>query len=185
MKIVNETHWRTDHLKAFVSRIAGYELNAAQRKPLVVTFRYTRGGRSSSGWASYYGDTCLVRLSKHYPDKVDLAFVIAHELAHTRGMRHRSMRGDPKYRRLPPKTAEIYGWAADMPLDVQPVKYPPRKNDSTKLEHAQAMLERNASKLKRLTAICQKWRTKVRYYERKLAAQRAAPAVDPQRHDES
>jgi len=166
MKIVNKTHWQTKHLRAFLSRVAQNELSAEQRARTTVTFTYTRGSCGSSGFASYSSGHATVRLSKHTPDKIDLAFVLAHELAHTRGMHHRSMTGDPKYRRLP-RTREIYGWAAGLPLEPQEQKTKKRPTNDHKLERARGMLKKHEIKLKRQTTIVRKWRLRVQYYERK------------------
>jgi hypothetical protein len=62
-----------------------------------------------------------IRLGKENPDKVDFAFVITHELAHTRGMRHPAMRGNPRYRRVG-RNREIYAWGNTLPLEMDPAK---------------------------------------------------------------
>mgnify|MGYP001563717773 CR=1 FL=1 len=174
MKITNKTHWQTEQLRAFVARIAADELDAAHRSKLHVTFSYTRGGCHSSGYASYTSGRAKVRLSKHTPSKLDLAFVIAHELAHTRGMHHRSMTGDPRYNRLP-RTKEIYAWAESMPLEVAPKQARARSSAADKLSHVEKMLARNLTKLKRITTIVKKWRAKERYYLRQVAAAAKPP----------
>lgn len=173
MTIINKTHWRADQLRAFVSRIAAEELTADRRKRLKITFVYTRkaGSCYSSGFAYYHG-SATVRLSKHMPDKVDLAICIAHELAHTRGMRHPAMKGDPRYDRMPASLWR-YAWAASMPLEVREARKNAIPGPDVKLEHAQKMLTINERKLKRATTIVRKWRIKVRYYERRKAAMNA------------
>lgn len=175
MEIINKTHWETPHLRAFVSPIAAQELTQDQRNRLRLWFTYTRRAGSSyaSGCAVLNGSTATVRLSKHTPDKIDLAMVIAHELAHVRGMRHPSMKGDPRYDRRD-RTGEIYSWALALPLEVREPRQKAKPGPDRKLEHAEAMLAINERKLKRFTTICKKWRVKVRYYERKTAAMNAA-----------
>lgn len=169
MRIINETHWRTDHLRAFISRVAQDELNPKQRKRLVITVVYTRGRHhSSSGYAYYHSNIARVRLPSEGPDKIDFAHVIAHELAHTRGMKHRAMTGDPRYDRMP-RTREIYAWAADLPLEKKVVAPKQRPGHEEKLAHAQQMLNLNASKMKRYATICKKWRRRVKYYEGQMA----------------
>ncbi len=188
MKITNKTHWQTAHLRAFLSRIAAEELSASQRARLRFTFQYTRktGSRYSSGYACG-GRIAQVNLSKHTPCKLDLARVIAHELAHVRGMSHRTMKGDPRYDRdaqgklqpgeiMCPRAREIYAWAEALPLEVKPPKASAFPSIDWKLEHVQTALARNLTKLKRLTTIVKKWRAKERYYLRKVAA--AKPPKD-------
>jgi hypothetical protein len=173
MRILNKTDWRTDHLRAFVSRIAAVELNADQRKCLVVHVSYTRPGArwlraktGSSGYAYYGGRHAYIRIHKDEPDKIDLAFVIAHELAHVRGMRHRLMRGSVLYDRVP-GMREHYAWAEAMPLEKRPEKPKAVVAPDAKLNHARAMLAVNESKLKRYTTLVKKWRKRVQYYERR------------------
>jgi hypothetical protein len=61
MKIVNNTVWRTDHLKAILQKAAEIELEPAKRKVLHVTVSYTRGG-SSSGCAYVGGRHAWIRI---------------------------------------------------------------------------------------------------------------------------
>lgn len=178
MKIINKTHWQTAHLRAFVSRLAAEELNQLQRDRLRITFVYTRraGSSYSSGYCIGYREIVKVRLSKHTPDKIDFAQCIAHELAHARGMHHASMRGDPRYDRMP-RTKEIYSWALALPLEARETRKKPKPGPDAKLKHAQKMLVINERKLKRFTTICKTWRRKVRYYERAKAAMN--PPTEP------
>jgi len=65
MKIINKTHWRTDHLKAILRIAAEVELEPAKRKRLTVEVTYTgtrRGG--SSGCAVIGGTWARVRIPK-------------------------------------------------------------------------------------------------------------------------
>jgi hypothetical protein len=48
---------------------------------------------------------------------------------------------------------------------------------TTKLEHARKMLQKNLTKLKRAETIAKKWRTKVRYYEKKVDTSTLTNAV--------
>lgn len=171
MKIINKTHWQTAHLRAFIQPLAAEELTQKQRAWLRITFVYTRraGSTYSSGCAVLNGTTATVRLSKHTPDKIDLAMVIAHELAHVRGMHHPAMHQDPRYTRQE-RTKEIYGWALALPLEARKPRQRAIPGADEKLEHAEKMLVINERKLKRFTTICKRWRLKVRYYERKKAA---------------
>jgi hypothetical protein len=107
-------------------------------------------------------------LSKHTPDKVELAYVIGHELAHTRGMRHDAMRNHPCYRRTSGRYREIYAWAEQLPLEVKPPKAKRVMSADVKLVHAEKMLKAALTREKRAVTIRKKWLQKVRYYQKKL-----------------
>lgn len=71
MKIRNETHWRTDHLRAIAGAVASRVLDPEHRRALVVTFVYSRSGWDGiSGEAPYgkewrygvYGYHAIVRI---------------------------------------------------------------------------------------------------------------------------
>ena len=65
MRIINKTHWRTDHLRAILRKAAEIELEPTQRKRLTVEVTYTgtrRGG--SSGCAFVGGTWARVRIPK-------------------------------------------------------------------------------------------------------------------------
>ena len=65
MKIINKTHWRTDHLKAILQKAAVVELEPAKRRKLVVEVTYTgkrHGG--ASGCAFVGGNWARVRIPK-------------------------------------------------------------------------------------------------------------------------
>jgi len=65
MRIINKTHWRTDHLRTILRKAAQIELEPTQRKRLVVEVTYTgtrRGG--SSGCAIIGGKWARVRIPK-------------------------------------------------------------------------------------------------------------------------
>lgn len=173
MKIAftNKTHWRSDHLRAFITKQLPEErpdLCKRGAPALRVTIVYTRrmGSTGSSGEAVIKGNWMKVRLSKHIPDKVDLAMVIAHELAHTRGARDEyMMRHSAKYGRVG-TYREIYAWANDLPLE-QVEKKSKKKPVDQKLTHAQKMLKAALTREKRAVTLRKKWATKVKYYSKK------------------
>jgi len=134
MRVVNETSYRTDHLRAIAARVAKVEIeDASARKRLVVVFKYRRGARwlapgsdtSASGHASMgsnrYPGRAMILVTRSGIDHTDLAFVLTHELAHTRGMGHAMMRGSSIYRREG-EWRTRYAWAEAMPIDLKPVK---------------------------------------------------------------
>ena len=148
MKIINRTHWRTDHLRAFLSRVAETELTAGRRKRLTIELKYNRQKDRGlcSGHAQCPGDRMTVMVPSLLVNKVDLAMVIAHEMAHTRGVRHAAMRGNPAYRRVHPRTESIYSWAVDQPLEMKPkrTRTTPEQNLEAKVQKVQVMVDRKS-----------------------------------------
>lgn len=167
MKIINKTHYLTKDLRAILSRVAQEELETPKRKRLRVEVRYTRG-HGCSGFAWIGGASCVVRISKHHPEPDAFAKVAAHEYAHLRGMSHVNM--PPRYKWGSPTWRERYAWANALGIHRKPkiVKARPSSND--KLSHAQRSLARALTRQKRATTIAAKWKAKVRYYERQMAA---------------
>lgn len=173
MKITfrNRTHWRTDQLRAFVKRILPQERAALCKRgapPLRVRVVWNRGGdryTGVSGYASYFSNSITIKLASGGVDKTDLAHTIAHELAHTRGMKHPEMTGDPLYTRSA-NWREIYAWAESLPLEKQQPKSKPAAEH--KILHIQSMLIKAATRERRAKTIRQKWERKLRYYERQL-----------------
>jgi hypothetical protein len=108
-----------------------------------------------------------IRLSKHTPDRIDLAYVINHELAHTRGMTHTTMRGNSLYRRIG-SNRQIYGWAESLPLERVEKKSKKVPVDA-KLAHAEKMLKSALTREKRAITLRKKWLAKVKYYTKKAA----------------
>jgi len=134
---------------------------------LKVRVVYTRGSGSkgSSGYASYHSNRMCIRLAKEFPDKVDLAGVIYHELAHTRGMRHDAMRNHPRYRRVG-NYRTIYAWGFDLPLEKVEKKSKKVPVD-VKLIHAEKMLKAAMTREKRATTLRKKWEAEVWYYTKR------------------
>jgi hypothetical protein len=104
------------HAREFVAQD---EFNPGDLTDAVVEVAYHRlrtgrcAGRAVVG--SLRRGTPWMRLARPHPghallDTVDLAYTIAHELAHLRGLNHRAMRG-PRYRRVP-GYRDRYAWAS-------------------------------------------------------------------------
>jgi len=170
IELDNHTHWRSDHLRAFIARGVKDErpdLCKRGAPALKVRVVYTRGSGSkgSSGYASYHSNRMCIRLAKEFPDKVDLAGVIYHELAHTRGMRHDAMRNHPRYRRVG-NYRTIYAWGFDLPLEKVEKKSKKVPVD-VKLIHAEKMLKAAMTREKRATTLRKKWEAEVWYYTKR------------------
>jgi predicted SprT family Zn-dependent metalloprotease len=170
VKIENKTHWRTDHLRAFISRIAKEELGAEARKRLHITVVYNRAKDKGyvTGCAFLGGSRAWIKVPSGEVDKIDLAHVIAHELAHIRGMQHRQMTHNPQYSRVGDWRSR-YAWALDMPLE----KAQPKPKQDVQVKRYEAVLaqeRRWQTKLKRAQTALKKLRPKLRRYERVLTA---------------
>ena len=112
-------------------------------------------------------------------DKPWFACVVAHEMAHARGMRHRQMCGSPRYtwRGVKPGGTtfrEVYAWANDYPVEVKQPKVkvePPAEVVVMKeYERAKAKAGEWSRKLATARRKAREWKAKARYYEKKAAA---------------
>jgi hypothetical protein len=127
----NRSRWRTDHLRAFVERVAAMELTPAATARLVVHVIERRVPRNvpepyQSGDVSGYagkppgvwtGQDVTIRVSPQYIAPHMLALVLAHEMAHLRGIEHPAMTGDARYEVVHPDTHARYAWAWTLPLE--------------------------------------------------------------------
>ena len=141
--------------------------------------RREKEGRDSAATTAFYRRevSALTKNQEVVIHKPWLAMVIAHELAHLDGIRHREM--NQSYRELTNRGnwSEKFSWADDLPLEP---KTPPRSKvkpepltiASQQLLHAQSKVKEWKRKKKRAETGLRKWRQKVKYYERRQAALR-------------
>lgn len=188
MKVVNNTHWRTDHLKAILQRVAEVELESSKRRRVIVTIDYSgRRHDSSSGHAVLGGTRCTVRLPKGAAFdttdetrslaeiKLRFAKVASHEFAHLRGMGHEQM---PSYYRWHGNWRDYIAWVVDFALEVKPKRERKVVNVREQRYDNVIRLEKKwQSKLKLAQTKLRKLRTRRRYYERALAADVAKKEV--------
>jgi hypothetical protein len=180
--IKNHTHWRTDHIRAFIHRAADMVLDPEQKPRLHATVTYTRvaGQGWASGCAWVGGNSFTVRLDHTVVDKVDFAGVIGHEIGHCKGLHHRDMRGNAYYKRGG-KHRELYAWAKELPLEKRAIKVKVPVTGvalvEKKLEHAQKMAAKWQVMTKRAQARAKRWQRKVKYHEARLARLKAAENV--------
>lgn len=175
MKITNRTKWKTAHLRAIIGRAAKEELSAEQFKRLRVEVTHNRQGSGwCSGWAYLNSSTMRVMVPTQWIDLEDLALTAVHEAAHTRGLRHKDMRGSPHYRRVG-TWRDIYSWAKDMPMEKQekPKRLTGEALAAKKLDALLAREKAWTAKAKRAQTALRNIKQKKRYYERRLAAFRA------------
>lgn len=154
-------------------------------------------GRSVLGYCSAIGGSrCTVYLPTN-PKNLDAAMfahTVAHEFAHCRGMTHAQMRGNPRYSwirdrknvsvvkhedgvqkttRLPDQVgwrevAEKY--TDGLELRVKPKKSKPKPANEHKIVHFEELISKWETKRKRAETAIEKYKRKVRYYERRIAA---------------
>lgn len=180
MKLRNDTHWDTKHLRAIIARVVADELEPKRRRHLIVRVKYNRqrdrgyvSGHCVLGWLRP-----VIMVPSQTVDRIDLAHTVAHELAHAKGWHHRDFSGQSRYNRVG-AWRELYAWAESMPLEKQAPKPKARPAVGDKLDHARRMMARWQSKQKRATTGVRAWARRVRYYERKQAACR--PETTPSR----
>lgn len=127
MRLINKTRWSSADLEAIIKRVAVDELDPEHFRRLKVTVTYTRGTHNgSSGYAFYNSGLMRVRVSKIRVDLADFAMVVAHEMAHCRGVRHRQM-NCRRYKRIA-GYRDYYAWATAMPMRAtRPLPKPPER----------------------------------------------------------
>ena len=172
MKIDNRTHFQTSDLRHLLQRVAEIEFDPDVRKRLRVEIRYGRRLQNGacSGRARLGSPWTRVRVPSTGVDPVDFAMVAAHEMAHVRGLRHRDM-NTSRYDRTQ-NWREVYAWAADYPIGVKEKKPRPGADQklTVRLAHARKMLGRHTHGLKLETTLVKRWKARVKYYEKKIAA---------------
>lgn len=190
MKITNKTKWQTPHLRAFVSEVMKRAPELLRRKMIAQKYRakleieikYNKAGQRGGyvcgrAWVNSYSMTLMV--GGHEIDRVDLAHVIMHELAHTLGYRHPDMEGNALFMRVG-KWREIYAWAETLPLEVVQPKAKPRGAELQELRFKRVMAakDRWTAKLKRAQNALRKLNRQERYYATALASRKPKEAAD-------
>lgn len=179
MQIKNKTHWRTDQLKAFASKVAAVELDAGQRKKLTIECVHSRS-RGISGCAWRRASLIRIRIPRQLErvNKPALAMVLAHEMAHVRGLpggrsSELAMRSSDVYG-YRGKYKEHYAWANELPLEQKPPKLKPKIDAATrardKRERIEQLIRQWETKRKRAETAIKKYRRHLRYYDKRLAA---------------
>jgi hypothetical protein len=178
MKIINKTTLQTRPLKRLIL--------AALRREMFSTDYLKRVSVRIEPRLRHRG--CMGRAPSGYPNAPSLGFRLilrpedtpreiasttVHEAAHNHGTQHRSMPRTYRYA----NGRDAWAWADAYPVPVRPpkIKIAARfRPVDSKLAHAQGRLVQAVTRTKRAKTIEKKWRSKVKYYERRLAA--ATPA---------
>lgn len=176
MKIINKTNFQTEHFNIIIREVAKREM--VDLKDAVFTIIYRRGGRLGIAGYAYYGTPARVTLKipkDGLVDKVELAYVIAHELCHTQNLRHTQMKSAAYSRKYAYKHGldwrQYYLWANDLTIE----KKVEVKNNPSKEQVVIAKRDKCAKAMYKWEKRVQnsqkhylKWRRKYMYYENQL-----------------
>ena len=177
MRLINSTVYSTRDLKTIFARIAKEELDPAKAKYVRFKIAYAKQG-GHTGCAYVGGTLGTIRLPKP-PHKINpryLCMVIAHEMAHLRGLDHGVNMHTGRYSWQYGDYKTFYAWADEYPIRVREPKAKPTVAPvDAKLSHAKTMLAKNEAKLKRTAVLVKKWTAKVKYYEKLAALKMAEP----------
>ena len=194
MRIENHTDYRTDHIKAFVQRVAEEELDPAQRKLLVVKVVYqaTRGANSDvyirrkgslpvdCGLRYNYFNLTLAKpggvFFRRYggQNRGWIGVQLAHEMAECRGRRHAEMHSARYYYHRFRGDGGKYWIAAfeGLPLEVKATPERIRPDRAARLARKLVQAERAVARWTTRSRLCATklkiWRTKATRITRAL-----------------
>jgi hypothetical protein len=179
MNIVNKTRVNAKQLGALIRAVAVEELwtpDDIEQLRIRVVYRRRTYGRPDNhpGGYAYYDSyrMCLKFVRGVQPDPVGTAKTIAHELAHCKNVQHRNMNNN-RYG-WKPGWRETWAWVVKYPLEMLPdretVKPSKSEKASKDIERCQKALEDWQRKAKLAATKLRKWKRKLDYYEKKLAA---------------
>lgn len=192
MKVKNKTKWETKDLKHVFTRclaeVNRREGNSHLLKSKFFTVSVETGKRqypSVSGYAYYRSSGCFIRLPspqiyqrykdkgrfKDHPDVQSVASVFIHELHHCLGFHHSGRKGT--YREVGERLYDewIKKTFVNHVIRVGEIKEKPKPNlQLIRFERAKSNLIKAETRLKRAKTIHNKWKGKVAYYEKALAA---------------
>jgi len=179
LKLLNETRYSTRDLRRLF--LAGMKaIGATQPKTVRVTYARIGsgiGGRAVYGQQLEHGGTIEGRQVWLYLDRggshkpVDLGVTIYHELLHSLGWRHRQMAPDSSF---------PLDWVDGLPLRFTEPAKRTRAEIAAGLvakrdARARARVAQLEAEIVRKQKLLRKWRDKVRYYDKRAAAQKAKP----------
>ncbi len=189
MKIINHTQYDSKAIKAFVYRSSKLCWGAGKKvSKISVYLEYTQRGRSASGRAMIGGWYIKVRVPREFipsnltaPEehkqklvkihKRAIAWVIAHELGHSIGLKHRRKSGHLMKCHYDDETLlndPELEFADTFPLPMKEVHEATKTEIyNKKLEYAQTNLKRIISRIKRLETAKKKWLRRIKLYSLK------------------
>lgn len=194
LNLTNNTGWDTRDLRRFV--LAGLRSEVGKWRDYTVKVDNLASNARFTGWGYYYANSMrllieptaqsevvfperyglkpgkrgwrrIVTMSRlELPEEIMLrvARTLAHEVQHNKGERHREM---TKSCQLPVEWAHtLISKGFRIRRAPQPKPKPKRDLQAERQAHAEKMLAKHESDLRRKAKLVKKWRTKVRYYER-------------------
>ena len=179
MKLRNKTDLKTDQLQHFIREVAKREMVELKDAVFTVVYRRISCHGAYIGGYAYYGMPPRVTLKVPkdiHIDRVELAYVVAHELGHSQGLHHNQMRNAIYSRRYAAKHnldwRQHYLYAEEIPLERELLKVAiPVPKDlviQQKRDKCLKMVNKWGTKIKRSQNIYKKWKQKTAYYERQL-----------------
>ncbi len=177
MRMVNETQYDGRALRMFLYAACKAEGMDTNR---TIHVKYARANARTIGWGRYpsgllSNDGRFIRLLLPRDGNFDPHYwgrVMAHELAHNRGVRHREMLGGCI---IPTPEECPTPWAEGIVVPHNDPKAKPKADPVvTRADRAAANLARAEARLKRAKALHRKWAAKVAYYEKKYPERLAA-----------
>lgn len=161
MKVKNETNYDTRYLRKLFMDCERHEgTNPKHRYVRVINKR--GGGVAGCAWLNSYSVTMKLP-TYQAPKAASVAQVYIHEVGHNLGLRHKEMAS---------YSSIDVSWLLDEDVPLKKIKPPkPRPNIvEIRTAKAQKKLDEHLKKLKREQNLVKKYRIKVRYYEKKIAA---------------
>ena len=177
IKIDNKTWFNSADIRKIVR--AALTAEGITGNQYLVEVRYSRRGGSIGGWGWYHWKKIKMCIPKHEwntsgtsgkepwqfsPWRVkEFAQVMVHEFGHNLGLRHGEMC----------RVSDIdVDWCEGMTIGVNepPKKKTPTERSAERETKARARVEELEKEIKRKNNLLKKWRTKVRYYDRKNKA---------------
>lgn len=161
MKVRNETNYDTHYLRRLFLACEKHEgTDSRYRHVKVIYWQRSR----VSGYAWYNSNSVVMKLPKDSDVGTRrVAQTYIHEVGHNLGLRHKDM-----VARFEINTT----WLPDEEVPLKKVK--PAKPKQPLIEkraaHAQKMLDKHLTKFKREKNLVTKYRRKVAYYEKRMAA---------------
>ena len=181
MRIINKTKWNTKDIVRLIRRVAQDELDTGQLRYARIKIKHGKSRRvelPGYGGCCVYGSmispnvwmTIELPLKATEIDSVLVAKIIAHELGHSKGIRHRDMH-NVRYG-WTPGWREYHAYGLQYPIRLKPVKTKPDKIDvlQKKRDRAASMVSKYETRIKRHTTILRRWQKQARYYEGQVAA---------------
>jgi hypothetical protein len=181
IKFTNRTNWNTRDLRRLVEvglreEVGVYLEYWVEIYSMTPNRRYTGHGAIHALWMDIgapldyvtTGDGTEAPLDvMPSKDVIRMARTLAHEVQHNKGERHKEMVFS---RELPvPWVEKLIAEGFQIRRKAKKAK-PARDLQAERFEHARAKLAEHERKMKRARTLVQKWKRKVRYYERVLAA---------------